>query len=163
MSHYCLRGFLDHRACTDAMILSNGVRSERKIHASPGNPRLLIVEDDPTTAVFLEHALREWYRTDTVAAVASGVQQAISESYDGFLVDIGMRSERVNGIDLLELLRTLPEYADTPVIAATGFVMPGDREHLLESGFDAYLGKPFFRDDLLTTLDRFFGHRHADA
>jgi len=145
------------------MILSSGVQSRQTTHGSPGNPRLLIVEDDPTTAVFLEHALRAWYRTDAVTAVSSGMQKAISETYDGFLVDIGMRGEEADGIDLLELLRTMPEYADTPVIAATGFVMPGDREHLLESGFDAYLGKPFFRDHLLTTLDRFFGHRHADA
>ncbi len=145
------------------MIASNGERSRRKIHASPVSPRLLIVEDDPATAVFLEYALRAWYRTDTAAAVSSGVQKAISESYDGFLVDIGMRSEEADGIDLLKLLRTMPEYADTPVVAATGFVMPGDREHILESGFDAYLGKPFFRDHLLTTLDRFFGHRYADA
>lgn len=136
----------------------------RPLHPpTPAPPRLLIVEDDPTASAFLEHALRVWYRTDTVNGVSCGVQQAIDASYDGFLVDIGMRGEDADGIDLLELLRALPEYADAPVIAVTGFVMPGDREHLLETGFDAYLGKPFFQSDLLTTLDRFFSHRHADA
>lgn len=145
------------------MMLSDKARSRRGPRTALGHPRLLIVEDDPTASLFLEHALRAWYRTDTVDSVARGVEKAIGASYDGFLIDIGMRSADVDGIDLLELLRSLPEYAGTPVIAATGFVMPGDREHLLDTGFDAYLGKPFFRDDLLTTLDRFFSHRHADA
>lgn len=145
------------------MISSDGTRSRLNAHTPSENPRLLIVEDDPTAAIFLEHSLRAWYRTDTVAAVASGIQKATNTSYDGFLVDIGLRGNGADGIDMLELVRTLPEYAKAPVIAVTGFVMPGDREHLLASGFDAYLGKPFFRDDLLTTLDRFFGHRHADA
>lgn len=145
------------------MMPSDEARSRPLRRTALGHPRLLIVEDDPTASSFLEYSLRAWYRTDTVDGVSRGVQQAINASYDGFLVDIGMRGEDANGIDLLELLRALPEYADAPVIAVTGFVMPGDREHLLEAGFDAYLGKPFFQGDLLTTLDRFFSHRLADA
>ena len=145
------------------MIPADDVSSRLEARVPPSNPRLLIVEDDPTASDFLEHALRVWYRTDTVAAVSSGIHQAVSQPYDGFLVDIGLRSADADGIDMLELLRTIPEYAEAPVIAVTGFVLPGDREHLLDTGFDAYLGKPFFRDDLLTTLDRFFDHRHADA
>lgn len=131
--------------------------------ASSGNPRLLIVEDNPESQDFLEHALRAWYRTDAVRDIASGMKKLADRHYDGFLVDIGLRSTKEDGIDMLDYLRNTAEYVDAPVIAVTGHVLPGDREHLLAAGFDAYLGKPFFRDDLLTTLDRFFDHRDADA
>jgi len=36
-----------------------------------------------------------------------------------------------------------------PIAAVTAYAMPGDRDKLLESGFNAYLSKPFAMDDLL--------------
>lgn len=127
------------------------------------HPHLLIVEDNPSTRLFLEHVLRVWYRTDTVENVQAGIAKSGQHHYDGFLVDIGMRAVDEDGIDMLEHLRADRHYTDAPVIAITGHVLPGDREHFLETGFDAYLGKPFFKDDLLTMLDRFFDHRISDA
>lgn len=129
----------------------------------PCHPRLLIVEDEAATREFLEHALRAWYRTDTAMHVQDGIRKSIDRRYDGFLVDIGLCASCGDGIDMLEYLRTEGVYADVPIIAVTGHVLPGDREHFLETGFDAYLGKPFFRGDLLTMLDRFFDHRLPDA
>ncbi len=131
--------------------------------SGPRKPYLLIVEDDESTRIFLRHALRVWYRTDFAANAEEALLQAAAGDYDGFLVDIGLRTGQEDGIDVLEGLRTDERYADAPVIAVTAHVLPGDREHFLDSGFDAYLGKPFFRSDLLTVLDRFFGHRPADA
>jgi len=133
------------------------------VGASSQHPHLLIVEDDPSTCTFLEHVLRAWYRTDTVGGVQAGIEKSDTHRYDGFLVDIGLRAIDEDGIDMLEHLRADRQYAEAPVIAITGHVLPGDREHFLETGFDAYLGKPFFRGNLLTMLDRFFGHRISDA
>jgi DNA-binding response OmpR family regulator len=124
---------------------------------------LLIVEDEPASQVFLEHALRAWYRTDTAVHVQDGIRKSIDRRYDGFLVDIGLRASWGDGIDMLEYLRAERTYVEAPIIAVTGHVLPGDRAYLLETGFDAYLGKPFFRGDLLTMLDRFFDHRLSDA
>lgn len=127
------------------------------------HPRLLILEDDPAMRTFLAHALRAWYRTEAADTVRGAIRKTDERRFDGFLVDIGLRAADEDGIDLLEHLRAHVRYAAVPVIAVTAHVLPGDREHFLATGFDAYLGKPFFRDDLLTVLDRFFGHRRADA
>lgn len=134
-----------------------------RLEAGTRKPHLLIVEDHESTRTFLQHVLRVWYRTDFAANAAEGVQLAVRGDYDGFLVDIGLRAGSEDGIDVLERLRTDERYARAPVIAVTAHVLPGDREHFLDTGFDAYLGKPFFRDDLLTMLDRFFDHRPPDA
>ncbi len=48
----------------------------------------------------------------------------------------------MNGIDLLNSLRSLPDGGSLPVIAITGFAQPGDREKLVSAGFDGYLSKP---------------------
>lgn len=133
------------------------------LKAGSPKPHLLIVEDHESTRVFLKHVLRVWYRTDFAANASEGLRLAATHDYDGFLVDIGLQGGQEDGIDVLEGLRTDERYAEVPVVAVTAHVLPGDREHLLSSGFDAYLGKPFFRNDLLTVLDQFFGHRPADA
>lgn len=134
-----------------------------KRNTDPDTPHLLIIEDHASTRTFLQHVLRVWYRTDFASSAEEGLQLAERGSYDGFLIDIGLRAGQEDGIDVLEWLRTDERYTRAPVVAVTAHVLPGDREHFLETGFDAYLGKPFFRDDLLTMLDRFFGHRPADA
>lgn len=131
--------------------------------AHPSKPHLLIIEDHESTRTFLQHALRVWYRTDFASNAEEGFQRVEDGDYDGFLVDIRLRAGREDGIDVLEQIRSDERYAQAPVIAVTAHVMPGDREHFLETGFDAYLGKPFFQDELLTMLDRFFNHRPADA
>lgn len=137
--------------------------NDAELEAHSSKPRLLIVEDHESTRTFLQHALRVWYRTDFAVNAEEGIQRAGEVDYDGFLIDIGLRSGQEDGIDVLEQLRSDERYAQTPVIAVTAHALPGDREHFLETGFDAYLGKPFFQDDLLTMLDRFFNHRPADA
>lgn len=143
--------------------LKQAIDRPANLHLGSRHPRLLVVEDDLATQVFLEHALRAWYRTDMARHVQDGIQKSMNHRYDGFLVDIGLHASTGDGIDMLEYLRVDVSHADAPVIAVTGHVFPGDREHFLETGFDAYLGKPFFRGELLTLLDRFFGHRRSDA
>jgi CheY-like chemotaxis protein len=46
-------------------------------------------------------------------------------------------------------LRSMPTYRTTPIIAATAYALPGDRDRFLEMGFSAYLSKPFTADELL--------------
>lgn len=122
------------------------------------NPHLLVVEDHESTRIFLQHVLSTWYQIDVASGAEEGIRKAEEGRYDGFLIDIALRSSR-DGIDVLDHLRSLKRYQQTPIVAVTAYAMPGDREQFLEAGFDAYLSKPFFRDDLLTMLDRFFDHR----
>jgi CheY-like chemotaxis protein len=58
----------------------------------------------------------------------------------------------MNGYELAEALRGLPEYADVPLIAVTGFAMYDDRERALASGFDAFLTKPLNPTDLVALI-----------
>lgn len=119
----------------------------------PHQPRILIVEDHTETGILMQYALRECYRTEVVPTAGEALENAASTIYDGFLIDICLRSQR-NGVDVLEALRTRESYRHAPMVAVTAHALPGDRERFLAAGFDDYLSKPFAADDLRAVLQR---------
>ena len=42
--------------------------------------------------------------------------------------------------------------ANTPVIASTAYTMKGDKEKLLQAGFDDYISKPYTMNEILVKI-----------
>lgn len=124
-------------------------------------PRILIVEDHAETGLLMQYALRERYRTEVAASARGALQQAAATIYDGFLIDISLRSKR-NGIDVLEALRARTPYRHASMVAVTAHALPGDRERFLSAGFDGYVSKPFTADELRATVHRLVKPRRMD-
>lgn len=114
-------------------------------------PSLLSVEDNPETRLLLKYLL-----TDYDLTFASGADEALealrSESIDLLLVDINLGDGK-SGTELLALIRQREDWARIPIIAVTAYALPGDREDLLDAGFDEYVAKPFTRTELTETID----------
>jgi two-component system CheB/CheR fusion protein len=72
--------------------------------------------------------------------------------FDVVVSDIGMPG--MNGYDLAEALRALPDYSGVPMIALTGFAMYADRKRALEAGFNAFLAKPIDPPALIELIER---------
>ncbi len=114
-------------------------------------PRLLAVEDNAETRLLLKHLLQKDFDVTVAASVREAMAAANENVFDLFLLDINL-GERLSGMDLLKLLRNLPEAAATPAIAVTAYTRPGDQDQFLSAGFTRYLAKPFSRKDLLHTV-----------
>lgn len=112
---------------------------------------LLIVEDNEETQLLLHHQLNEHFALTMAKDVNEALDLADAHAHDALLIDINLGGERT-GIDLLQELRARDSFESIPAIAVTAYAMPGDRERLLEAGFDAYLGKPYSRDELLKAI-----------
>lgn len=112
--------------------------------------RILAVEDNPDTQTLLRYLLRQF---DVVLAshVGDALQTAATTAFDVFVLDINL-GERQTGIDLLHNLRAMALHRDTPALALTAYAMPGDRDRFLKAGFDAYVSKPFTRNELLEAI-----------
>jgi CheY-like chemotaxis protein len=54
--------------------------------------------------------------------------------------DIGM--PEMNGYQLAEVLRGLPDYESIPLVAVTGYSMFDDRNRSLNAGFNEHVTKP---------------------
>ena len=111
--------------------------------------RVLLVEDDPTTAksieMMLTHANLNVYSTDLGE---EGIDLAKLYDYDIILLDLNLPD--MTGHDVLRQLRLAR--IDTPILILTG---SDDTENKIRGfgfGADDYLTKPFQREELVARI-----------
>ncbi len=114
-------------------------------------PAILVVEDNADTRMLLDRILRASYRVTAVGDARAALVEMNRQRFHGFVLDINLGGKET-GTDVLRVARTLDGYADVFAIALTAYALPGDRDRLLEAGFDEYLSKPFTRQALLDAL-----------
>lgn len=68
------------------------------------------------------------------------------------LMDVQMPG--MSGIDVARAARAMPDTGDLPLIAITAMAMKGDREQILDAGFNDYLAKPYKMADLLGVVTK---------
>ena len=118
--------------------------------------RALVVDDSPDVTEMLATMMRfAGYDVATALSAPEAFDAARREHFDVVVSDIGMPG--MNGYQLAEALRALPEYAHVPLVAVTGFTMFDDRERAHASGFDGFLTKPIRPSDLLDIVKRLCG------
>jgi two-component system OmpR family response regulator len=122
--------------------------------------RILIAEDDDTTAAFIadglaaagHHSVRTANGPETLARLEEGGH------------DIVLLDRMLPGLDGLSILRTLREHGDTtPVLMLTALGQIVDRVEGLETGADDYLVKPFALSELVARLTAILRRRAVDA
>lgn len=114
-------------------------------HNSERDMKLLILEDDATTANYIAQGLREEGHTvDHVADGKEGLIAATSSSYDVLILD--RMVPQVDGLTLLKTLRAAGN--TTPALLLTAMGDVEDRIEGLHAGADDYLAKPFVFGEL---------------
>ncbi|MEQ6289987.1 response regulator [Vogesella sp. GCM10023246] len=102
--------------------------------------RLLLVEDNPDIALWLQKALSASGHAVDVAADGVQADQLLSyEPYALVILDIGL--PRMDGFEVLKRLRRRGN--KVPVLVLTAQTGVDARVHGLDLGADDYLGKPF--------------------
>jgi CheY-like chemotaxis protein len=71
---------------------------------------------------------------------------------DIVLLDIGMPV--LDGFAVIRKIRENPSLATLPVLAVTAYAMRGDRENVMNAGFDGYLSKPINARALGNEIER---------
>lgn len=123
-----------------------------KPREAPMQRQLLVVDDSPsvrrlTCAVFERQG---WL----VRPARDGVEALdLLQGWrpDAVVMDIEM--PRMDGFELLSILRHQPETADLPAVMVTSRAGEKHREKAVRLGINAYLVKPFREEELLGTVD----------
>ncbi|MCK9426494.1 MAG: response regulator [Ignavibacteriaceae bacterium] len=137
--------------------------SETQIQSAPGGeekislqelPLLLYVEDENISQRVVEKFLQGIIKLESAKTGQEALELANKTLYEGFLMDIHLCG--MDGKQVTEELRKLPQYVATTIIAVTAFAMQGDKEKFIEAGFTDYISKPFSRDELVTLIKKHF-------
>ncbi len=122
---------------------------------TPSRRALLVVEDNPSTRILLVYMLKKDYDVSAAAGFDEALKLIHEQSFDGLVLDINLCEQRT-GVDLLHAIREIAHYENVPAIACTAYTSFGDRERLIESGFNRYVAKPFTREHLCQALTNLF-------
>jgi len=111
--------------------------------------KILIVEDDETTASFIAHGLEEHgFTIDRADNGRDGLFLATDGTYDAIVLDRML--PQMDGMAVLGALRAAK--IETPVIILSALGTADDRVDGLTAGSDDYLAKPFALAELLARL-----------
>lgn len=117
-------------------LLSGEAGEERR-----ATPKVLLVDDDPTTRNLISHFLRkENFIVDKAAGGTEGLAKARSGKPDLLVLDVVVPG--MNGFELLSLLKKDPETASIPVLILSSL----DEEEAIVKGLEEgadYITKPF--------------------
>jgi CheY-like chemotaxis protein len=116
--------------------------------------RILVIEDNPANLELMRYLLQSFGHTVLTAADGEiGVAMVRNERPDLVLCDVQL--PKLDGIGVARAVRSDPQLRDVPLIAVTAFAMVGDRDKMLQAGFDGYLPKPITPETFLNDIETF--------
>lgn len=109
--------------------------------------RVYIVDDNEDAAVLLSQALEmKGHVTRAAFDPVTALKDISPFSPDVVLLDIGLPV--IDGYELAQKFRQMPELRSARLFALTGHAMESDRKRSTECGFEQHLAKPIELDDL---------------
>ena len=119
--------------------------------------QIFIVEDDEKNLELFKAVLGTIPNLSISTSITGkeGLQYLKTNNLDVIILDIQLPD--MSGIDICKELRKLDKYEKTPILAVTSFAMKGDKERILDAGFNDYISKPLqikeFRESVIKYLE----------
>jgi CheY-like chemotaxis protein len=115
--------------------------------------KIAIVEDNPDNRLLISALLEDLYEVVEYEDGGAALAGIARDHPDLVLLDISLPG--LDGTQVLAKLKADPATARLPVVALTAYAMAGDRELLLDKGFDGYVSKPIVDEsELVDTIAR---------
>jgi CheY-like chemotaxis protein len=119
--------------------------------------KVLIVEDDQSLRVVIRMILENAGYEVSEARNGRAALESIESGVPGVIL-ADMRMPIMNGVELVDHLRSDPRTASIPVVLMSGLLTDSDGSSVA----DAIVAKPFEPADLLGTITRLLGARAVD-
>lgn len=112
--------------------------------------KILIVEDDLSSRLYLNKILE---KAGVIILNAGDGQEAVNMAFNNPDLDIILLDIQLPVLDGYSALIKIREFRkDVIIIAQTAYGLLGDKEKILNSGFDDYVIKPILAQNLIDKL-----------
>jgi two-component system, chemotaxis family, response regulator PixH len=112
---------------------------------------ILIVEDSPSELELMSHFLKEsGYNVIKATGAKEALDKALSENPDVIVTDVVMPG--MSGFELCRSLKKNPVTQKVPIVICSSKNQEIDRLWAMRQGADAYVTKPYTRDQLLRAI-----------
>lgn len=115
---------------------------------------VLVVEDDKASNQILVDLLMQ-IGCQVISAFDGrvGLEKTMQQQFDLIFTDIRMPD--LNGLEMLQAIRQIPAYINTPIIAVSASSLEHEREYYLSQGFQDFIGKPYSFNEIFQALIKF--------
>jgi PAS domain S-box-containing protein len=123
------------------------------------NLKIIIAEDDPISADYLDFILKEI--SSNILFARNGIEavELIKTNEDTDLILMDMRMPKMNGIEATRLIREFN--TDVFIIAQTAFTKEGYKQKTIEAGCNDFILKPINKNKLLEIIaNKMINERH---
>ena len=117
--------------------------------------KCLYIEDQVDSQILFKVQMKDLKHIQFASSFEEALPLLESSDFDFIIMDINLQGE-YNGLDALKVIHQIPKLQNVPVIAVTAYVLPGDKEKFIATGFTDFISKPIFRDKLLESLKKIF-------
>jgi PAS domain S-box-containing protein len=121
-------------------------------NVTPANYEIMLIEDNLLNIEVIKRFLKKKGKLTYSQNGREAIELAAKNKYDLFLIDINLGHD-IDGIEVLQELKTLDKYKTTPAVAITGYASENSKHEFLSKGFSRYLAKPFDKKELITVVD----------
>ncbi|MBI9059098.1 MAG: response regulator [Labilibaculum sp.] len=134
-------------------ILNSAIKNRKELNLL-GQLKILIVEDDETSALFLKTILKNFVQKIIYAKTG---EQAIEECKSHVDFDLILMDIKMPGMSGYEATRQIRQFnKEVIIIAQTAFGLSGDKEKAINAGCNDYITKPINREELNILIQKYF-------
>ena len=115
----------------------------------------LYIEDQVDSQILFKVQMKGLKNIKYALSFEEALPALDSEHFDFIVMDINLQGE-YNGLDALKIIHKMSGYEEIPIIAVTAYVLPGDKEKFIATGFNDFISKPIFREKMVESLEKIF-------
>ena len=114
--------------------------------------KVLIVEDDESSEIFISHVVEELSKEILIARNGAEAVEICRNNPDIDLVLMDVKMPVMDGYKATTIIRQFNK--DVIIIAQTAFALIGNKEKLIEVGCNDYITKPIDKDELIEMIKK---------
>lgn len=115
--------------------------------------KILIVEDDVTSAKMLEIMIEDFCKSPLFAKNGLEAVQICKNNPNIEIVLMDIKMAELNGYEATEQIRKFNN--EIIIIAQTAYALPGDKEKAIAAGCNDYISKPYSQGELTGLIGKY--------